>query len=744
MAGDSFTLQIDLIDGTQQVITLTDKPVVVGSSRSNEVRVTSDYVSRRHFQVELVGGRVYVTDLGSQNGTYLNGQRLEPGRRQAWLPGDMLAIANTVRATVLGRMTAPPAQPTGQIQLTVEPKTLRPNQQALLTLTYPGGQTEQQVYFRAYSFVEGVEFELQPREHFVPPGGTVNVRARAYPVKTFLLGGSVPVSFSAMTADGLFAKADVGLRLRPRFEIFLLFLLLLCPATVVGAAALREAILTMLAPTATATATFTPEVALLPTLTPTPLPSETPTPEPTATATLTPFPTATSCFNQCAALGWPSYLVREGDTLSSLAVAGNVSVARAAQVNCLVDPSRIQVGQRICLPVIPTVAPTCDGFRITSPTALPNGVATFFWDPPRGFTPTGYRVRVFNAENSAQLVSRDVPGTATNTQIDVSQGVIGGNYTFFWTVETLVNGVVTCSSRVNGFREAPTPIPRSDVIVSSLKTTGGVWDATCSNFSIPLNYTVTNVGDRGSGDFISKLTYQIGTLSGSQCEPNSGRPCPGANLAPGASASFSHTETLPATLLSTIPSISVVAIADTSGNPSFGQVCADAGFCNSPERDEGNNRSAVLNVPVPACIPPADLIVQNYDTGTNWSSNNCPDALDITVYFNIRNQGSQTAAASTTRVSVTVFYDDQTTTRTYSGTASTSAIAAGASTSGSVTISVPYVVAVGGEFFIAMDVGVDDPFTITADSGGVVAESNEGNNGLTASITVPDYPGCLN
>lgn len=743
MAGDSFTLQIDLIDGTQQVLTLTDKPVVVGSSRSNEVRVKADYVSRRHFQVELVGGRVYVTDLGSQNGTYLNGQRLEPGRRQAWLPGDMLAIANTVRATVLGRMTAPPAQPTGQIQLTVEPKTLRPNQQALLTLTYPGGQSEQQVYFRAYSFVEGVEFELQPREHFVPPGGTVNVRARAFPVKTFLLGGVMPVSFSAMTADGLFAKADAALRLRPRLELLLLVLLLLCPATVVGAAALREAILVALAPTATPT--FTPEPTALPTLTPTPLPSETSTPEPTATATLTPFPTATSCFNQCAALGWSSYIVQPGDTLSSLAAAGNVSVARAAQANCLVDPSRIQAGQRICLPVIPTTpAPTCTGFRISSPTALPNGVATFFWDPPSSFKPTSYRVRVFNAENGSQLVSRDVPGTATNTQIDVSQGVIGGNFTFFWTVETLVNGVVTCSSRVDGFREAPTPIPRSDVIVTSLTTSGGVWDATCSNFSIPLNYSVRNVGDRGSGDFISKLTYQIGTLSGSQCEPNSGRPCPGANLAPGASASFSHTETLPGTLLSTIPSISVVAIADTSGNPSLGQVCADASSCNSPERDEGNNRSAVLNVPVPACIPPPDLVVQNYDTGANWSSDNCPAALNITVYFNIRNQGSQTTAASTTQVSLTAYYADQTATRTYSGTASTSAIAAGASSSGSVTISAPYVVPVGGEFFIALDVGVNDPFTITADSGGVVAESNEGNNGLTASITIPDYPGCLN
>jgi LysM repeat protein len=560
-------------------------------------------------------------------------------------------------------------------------------------------------------------------------------------VKTFLLGGIVPVSFSAMTADGLFAKADATLRLRPRLELLLLVLLLLCPATVAGAAALQQVISIALAPTATAT--FTPEPTALPTLTPTALPSETPTPEPTATPTLTPFPTATSCFNQCAALGWPSYLVREGDTLSSLAAAGNVSVARAAQVNCLVDPSRIQVGQRICLPVIPTTVPTCDGFRITSPTALPNGVATFYWDPPRGFTPTSYRVRVFNAENGSQLVSKDVAGTATNTQIDVSKGAIGGNFTFFWTVEALVNGAVTCSSRVDGLREAPTPIPASDVIVTSLTTSGGVWDATCSNFSIPLNYTVTNVGDRGSGDFISKLTYQIGTLSGSQCEPNSGRACPGANLAPGASASFSHTETLRATLLSTIPSISVVAIADTSGNSSLGQVCADAGFCNSPERDEGNNRSAVLNVPVPACTLP-DLVVQNYDTGVNWSSDNCPDALNVTVYFNIRNQGSQTAAASTTQVSLTAYYDDQTATRTYSGTASMPSIAVGVSSSGSVTISVPYYVRVGGEFFISLDQGVNDPFTITADSGGVVVESNEDNNGLTASIIVSEYPGCLN
>lgn len=47
-------------------------------------------ISRRHAQIEQQGDRFYVTDLGSTNGTYLNGQRLTPREKRPLWDGDVL------------------------------------------------------------------------------------------------------------------------------------------------------------------------------------------------------------------------------------------------------------------------------------------------------------------------------------------------------------------------------------------------------------------------------------------------------------------------------------------------------------------------------------------------------------------------------------------------------------------------------------------------------------------------------
>jgi pSer/pThr/pTyr-binding forkhead associated (FHA) protein len=39
--------------------------------------ITDERVSRRHLRFEVIGGKLMVTDLGSSNGTYLDGVRLE-------------------------------------------------------------------------------------------------------------------------------------------------------------------------------------------------------------------------------------------------------------------------------------------------------------------------------------------------------------------------------------------------------------------------------------------------------------------------------------------------------------------------------------------------------------------------------------------------------------------------------------------------------------------------------------------
>ena len=69
-----------------------DAPLtLVGRSRACEVCLDSSRVSRRHCCLAFGHGEVLVRDLGSTNGTRINGRRVEKGLLR---PGDVLGIAH--------------------------------------------------------------------------------------------------------------------------------------------------------------------------------------------------------------------------------------------------------------------------------------------------------------------------------------------------------------------------------------------------------------------------------------------------------------------------------------------------------------------------------------------------------------------------------------------------------------------------------------------------------------------------
>jgi len=64
----------------------------VGRSPENEIHVDDVQVSRRHAQIVWDGARCSVTDLGSSNGTFVNGRRLMPNVPEPLLPGDRVSF----------------------------------------------------------------------------------------------------------------------------------------------------------------------------------------------------------------------------------------------------------------------------------------------------------------------------------------------------------------------------------------------------------------------------------------------------------------------------------------------------------------------------------------------------------------------------------------------------------------------------------------------------------------------------
>ena len=66
--------------------------LVIGRGADADIRVMDDEISRRHARIAVLGKDILVEDLGSKNGTFLNGT---PVRRKALSDGDKIQIGAT-------------------------------------------------------------------------------------------------------------------------------------------------------------------------------------------------------------------------------------------------------------------------------------------------------------------------------------------------------------------------------------------------------------------------------------------------------------------------------------------------------------------------------------------------------------------------------------------------------------------------------------------------------------------------
>ena len=70
-------LNVQGADGSRRLLTLEKDRITIGRSRDNDVFLPDQWLSRTHAAVRAEDSVYFVEDLGSKNGTLVNGRKLE-------------------------------------------------------------------------------------------------------------------------------------------------------------------------------------------------------------------------------------------------------------------------------------------------------------------------------------------------------------------------------------------------------------------------------------------------------------------------------------------------------------------------------------------------------------------------------------------------------------------------------------------------------------------------------------------
>ncbi|MBT3982057.1 MAG: FHA domain-containing protein [Bacteriovoracaceae bacterium] len=84
-----------------QEIQFLQKKLFVGRSSNCDIQIAEQGISRKHLQIELKGGKVYVTDLGSSNGTELGETKLDANKEVEFNQFFPIKVGKDVEISVL-------------------------------------------------------------------------------------------------------------------------------------------------------------------------------------------------------------------------------------------------------------------------------------------------------------------------------------------------------------------------------------------------------------------------------------------------------------------------------------------------------------------------------------------------------------------------------------------------------------------------------------------------------------------
>ena len=103
----NYVLQVVRGRAASTTLKLADGVTVIGRHDDCLIRIKSSQVSRRHCEIFEVADKLTLRDLGSSNGTFVNGKKVSG--QQALKHGDELTVgAVTLRVAQLGKAPVPP------------------------------------------------------------------------------------------------------------------------------------------------------------------------------------------------------------------------------------------------------------------------------------------------------------------------------------------------------------------------------------------------------------------------------------------------------------------------------------------------------------------------------------------------------------------------------------------------------------------------------------------------------------
>jgi hypothetical protein len=102
-----------------QTFVLDQDPIILGRAPVNEVTINDPQVSRQHARIVRDGALLVIEDMGSTNGTFVNGVRLTS--RHALANGDVISLGDAVTLSYYGAGVATTEPLAGQSTIPTAP-----------------------------------------------------------------------------------------------------------------------------------------------------------------------------------------------------------------------------------------------------------------------------------------------------------------------------------------------------------------------------------------------------------------------------------------------------------------------------------------------------------------------------------------------------------------------------------------------------------------------------------------------